>query len=110
MNFDTYKFTVEERFIRYVKIDTQSDASSPTCPSTEKQKDLLLLLVEELKAMGISDAAMDENGYVYATVPSNTLKKVPVLCFCSHVDTAPDCSGTNVTPQIHRKYQGNDIV
>lgn len=110
MNFDTYKFTVEERFIRYVKIDTQSDASSPTCPSTEKQKDLLLLLVEELKAMGISDAAMDANGYVYATVPSNTLKKVPVLCFCSHVDTAPDCSGTNVKPQIHRNYQGNDIV
>lgn len=110
MNFDTYKFTVEERFIRYVKIDTQSDASSPTCPSTEKQKDLLLLLVEELKAMGISDAAMDANGYVYATVPSNTLKKVPVLCFCSHVDTAPDCSGTNVNPQIHRNYQGNDIV
>jgi tripeptide aminopeptidase len=110
MNFDAYKFTVEERFVRYAKIDTQSDASSPTCPSTEKQKDLLRLLVEELKAMGIHDAVMDENGYVYATIPSTTEKKVPVLCFCSHVDTAPDCSGTNVKPQIHRNYQGGDIV
>lgn len=110
MTFTNYPFTVEERFIRYAKIDTQSDVTSPTCPSTEKQKDLLRLLVEELKQMGVSDAVMDDNGYVYATIPSNTTKKVPVLCFCSHVDTAPDCSGTNVKPQIHRNYQGQDIV
>lgn len=110
MLFNSYQFTVEDRFIRYAKIDTQSDAASPTCPSTEKQKDLLRLLVEELKAMGISDAEMDANGYVYGTIPANTSKKVPVLCFCSHVDTAPDCSGTNVQPVVHRNYQGGDIV
>jgi tripeptide aminopeptidase len=107
---EEYQYTVSERFIRYAKIDTQSDASSPTCPSTEKQKDLLRLLVKELREMGIKDAEMDENGYVYATIESNTSKKVPVLCFCSHVDTAPDCSGTDVKPQVHYKYDGKDIV
>ncbi|HRD37819.1 MAG TPA: peptidase T, partial [Bacteroidia bacterium] len=97
-------------FIRYAKIDTQSDPLSKTCPSTEKQKNLSRLLVEELKAMGISDAEVDEHGYVYATIPSNTSKNVPVICFCSHVDTSPDCSGTNVNPVIHKNYQGTDIV
>ncbi len=110
MNFSTYNFTVTERFVRYAKIDTQSDPTSPTCPSTEKQKNLGKLLVEELKAMGISDAVMDEHGYVYATLPSNTTKKVPTICFCSHMDTSPDCSGTNVNPVIHKKYNGGDIV
>ena len=110
MTFSNYTFTVADRFIRYAKIDTQSDVTSPTCPSTEKQKDLSRVLVEELKAMGINDAEMDEHGYVYATVPSNTDKIVPVLCFCSHVDTAPDCSGTNVKPIVHTGYQGTDIV
>lgn len=110
MNFNKYQFTVKERFIRYAKIDTQSDPMSPTCPSTEKQKDLLRLLVEELKAMGIQDAEMDDNGYVYATIVANTSKQVPTLCFCSHVDTAPDCSGTNVKPVIHEKYSGQDIT
>jgi tripeptide aminopeptidase len=109
MDFKQYNFTVKERFIRYAKIDTQSDASSPTCPSTEKQKDLLRLLVEELKQMGITDAEMDANGYVYGTIESNTDKQVPVICFCSHVDTAPDCSGTNVKPVVHEKYAGGDI-
>lgn len=109
INFSNYPFSVSERFIRYAKIDTQSDPESPTCPSTEKQKNLSRLLVEELKAMGIRDAEMDEYGYVYATIESNTQKNVPVLCFCSHVDTAPDCSGTNVQPQIHRNYQGQDL-
>ena len=102
--------TVLERFLRYVKIDTQSDATSPTCPSTEKQKNLSRLLVEELLEMGISDAHMDDDGYIYATIPSNTDKKVPVICFCSHVDTAPDCSGANVKPIVHKNYQGGDIV
>src|SRR6218665_1976711 len=110
MNFDQYDFTVTERFVRYAKIDTQSDPESPSCPSTEKQKNLSRLLVEELKQMGIPDAELDEHGYVYATIESNTDKKVPVLCFCSHVDTSPDCSGTDVKPVIHKKYDGKDIV
>jgi len=102
--------TVTERFLKYVKIDTQSDPSSTTCPSTEKQKDLGKVLVEELLEMGISDAHMDENGYIYATIPSNSNKKVPVICFCSHMDTSPDCSGKNVNPQVHKNYNGKDIV
>ena len=110
MNFTTYNHTVTERFIRYAKIDTQSDANSPTCPSTMKQKNLGKLLVEELLAIGITDAELDEHGYVYATIPSNTTKQVPVICFCSHMDTSPDCSGQNVNPVIHSSYNGQDIV
>lgn len=102
--------TVLDRFLRYVVIDTQSDPASPTQPSTEKQKNLGRLLVEELLAMGVSDAHLDEHGYVYATIPSNTDKRVPVICFCSHMDTAPDFTGTNVKPQILRDYRGGDIV
>ncbi len=108
--FSDYKFTAADRFFRYVQIDTQSDPQSSTFPSTEKQKDLSRLLVEELKQIGIADAHLDEWGYVFATIPSNTDKKVPVICFCAHVDTAPDCSGTNVKPILHKKYQGEDIV
>jgi tripeptide aminopeptidase len=100
----------KDRFLRYVQIDTQSDPNSPSIPSTEKQKNLSRVLVEELLAMGISDAHLDEFGYVYATVPSNTDKKVPVICFCSHVDTSPDCSGEGVKPIVHTNYQGKDIV
>jgi tripeptide aminopeptidase len=110
MNFENYKHTVTERFIRYAKIDTQSDPNSPTCPSTMKQKNLGKLLVEELLAIGIKDAELDEHGYVYATIPSNTMKNVPVICFCSHMDTSPDCSGENVNPMIHTNYDGKDIV
>lgn len=106
----SYPFSVTERFLRYVKIDTQSNPESPTCPSTEKQKNLGRLLVEELHAMGVQDAELDEHGYVYATIPSNTDKKVPVICFCSHMDTSPDCSGANVNPVMHANYQGQDIV
>ncbi len=102
--------TVTERFLKYVKIDTQSDPTSSTCPSTEKQKDLGRLLVEELLEMGITDAHIDEHGYVYATILSTTTKQVPVICFCSHMDTSPDCSGKNVNPQIHRNYDGKNIV
>jgi tripeptide aminopeptidase len=93
-----------------VVIDTQSDASSATCPSTEKQKDLGRLLAGELKAMGLVDAHLDEHGYVYATIPANTEKRVPVICFCSHMDTSPDCTGKNVKPQIVRNYRGGDIA
>ncbi|MGL4599834.1 MAG: peptidase T, partial [Bacteroidia bacterium] len=102
--------TVTERFLRYVQIDTQSDPNSPTCPSTEKQKDLGRVLVEELLAIGISDAHLDAHGYVYATIPATTDKAVPVICFCSHMDTSPDCSGKNVKPIVHKNYQGTDLV
>lgn len=103
--------TVADRFLRYVQIDTQADPNSNTIPSSEKQKNLSRLLVEELKDMGILDAELDEYGYVYATIPANTDKtNVPTLCFCAHVDTAPDASGTNVKPIVHPNYQGADIV
>jgi tripeptide aminopeptidase len=108
--FEQYKFTAAERFMRYVQIDTQSDPQSKTYPTTEKQKDLSRLLVKELQEMGIEDAHMDEWGYVYATIPSNTDKEVPVICFCSHVDTAPDASGTGVKPLLHKNYNGEDII
>ena len=108
--FDDYEFTVAERFLRYVQIDTQSDPLSNSQPSTGKQKDLSQLLVHELKEMRIDDAHLDEYGYVYATIPSNTIKKVPVICFCAHVDTAPDCTGTGVRPIVHKNYDGSNIV
>ncbi|TFF40376.1 peptidase T [Mucilaginibacter psychrotolerans] len=112
MDFNTaLTYTAAERFLRYVTIDTQSDPASPTCPSTEKQKDLGRLLVAELLEMGLTDAHLDEHGYVYATIPANTDKpEVPVICFCSHMDTAPDCSGTGVKPLVHRNYNGADII
>jgi tripeptide aminopeptidase len=106
----TFTHTVTERFLRYVVIDTQSDPASPTCPSTEKQKDLGRLLARELQAMGLADAHLDQHGYVYATIPANSDKPVPVICFCSHMDTSPDCTGTNVKPQIVRQYRGGDIA
>lgn len=105
-----YRFTVAERFLRYVQVDTQSDPHSTTTPSSEKQKDLLAILTNELLEIGITDANTDEFGYVYATIPSTSEKNIPVICFCSHVDTAPDCSGTNVKPIVHRNYDGGDIV
>ncbi len=104
------KFGTAGRLMRYVQVDTQSDPESKSSPTTEKQKDLSKLLTAELLAMGIEDAHMDEFGYVYATIPSTTDKDVPVVCFCSHVDTAPDCSGTNVKPMLHQNYNGGDIV
>lgn len=110
MSFDNYQYTVTERFLRYVQIDTQSNPFSASSPSTEKQKSLGKLLAEELKSMGISDAALDNYGYVYATLPANTTKNdVPVICFCSHIDTSPDCSGANVKPVVHKNYDGGDI-
>jgi tripeptide aminopeptidase len=106
----TFDHDVTARFLRYVVIDTQSDPASPTCPSTEKQKNLGKLLARELRDMGVLDAHLDEHGYVYGTIPANTDKTVPAICFCSHMDTSPDCSGENVRPQIVRNYQGGDIV
>jgi len=105
-----FSHTVTERFLRYVKIDTQSSHASTSYPSTEKQKDLGRLLVNELHEIGIADAHLDEFGYVYATVPSNTSRTVPVICFCAHMDTSPDVTGKDVKPQIVRNYQGGDIA
>lgn len=104
------KYTVAERLMRYVQIDTTADPNSTSVPSSMKQKDLSELLVQELKQMGIENAHMDEFGYVYASILSNSNKAVPAICFCSHVDTAPDCSGTNVKPILHQNWDGNDII
>lgn len=105
-----YHYSVAERFMKYVQIDTQSDPNSTSFPSTEKQKNLALILKNELVSIGLKDVELDEHGYVYATIESNTEKQVPALCFCAHMDTAPDASGTNVKPILHKNYQGQDIV
>jgi tripeptide aminopeptidase len=98
------------RFMRYVQIDTQSDPKSTASPTTEKQKDLSRILADELRAMGVNDVELDDFGYVYATIPATDNKQVEPICFCSHVDTAPDCSGTGVKPILHRAYDGADIM
>ncbi len=108
--FQDYIFSAAERFLQYVQIDTQSDPLSNTHPTTEKQKELSRLLTQQLLQIGLTDAHTDEYGYVYATIPGNTTKQVDTICFCSHVDTAPDCSGTNVKPIVHKNYDGKDIV
>ena len=105
-----FDYTAAERFLRYVTIDTQSDPDSPTTPSTEKQKDLGRLLAAELREIGLSNAAMDAHGYVYATLPANSGKAVPVICLCSHMDTSPDAPGAGVKPQVVKNYQGGDIA
>jgi tripeptide aminopeptidase len=105
-----YNFTVTERFLRYVQIDTQSDPAAACFPSTAKQLKLAELLVQELQAMGLTDAYTDTNGYTYATIPSTINQEVPVICFCSHIDTAPDCSGTGVKPILHKDYTGAPII
>ena len=111
MKIEDYQFTVANRFMEYAKIDTEADPNSTTFPSTLKQKDLGKLLVKELLAMGVEDAEMDEWGYVYATIPaSEGAEKVPTICFCAHMDTAPDCSGKDVKPILHKNYSGAPIV
>jgi tripeptide aminopeptidase len=108
---EKYKEILQERFFEYVKIDTQSDPNSNTFPSTEKQKDLGRFLVEELHSSGIENAFLDDYGYVYASISSNSTKtNVPTVVFCSHLDTSPDCSGSNVRPIHHQNYQGQDII
>lgn len=108
--FKDYKYTCVDRFLNYVQVDTQSDPNSETYPSTEKQKNLGRILVTELLEIGIKDAHMDEFGYVFGTIESNSDKKVPVICFCSHMDTSPDSSGENVKPILHKKYSGGNIT
>jgi tripeptide aminopeptidase len=104
-----YKFTCVDRFLKYVKYDTQSDDESKSFPSTEKQKILSKDLADELRKMGIEDAHMDEYGYVMGTLPSGTNKKVPAIGFISHVDTSPAVSGKDVNPVINKNYPGGDI-
>ena len=99
-----------ERFTSYVKVDTQSDESSETCPSTEGQWILLRMLVEELKSIGMEEVTIDDDGYVMATLPSNTEKDTPTIGFLAHVDTATDFTGKNVNPQIVENYDGGEIV
>jgi tripeptide aminopeptidase len=105
----TYNHSVAERLMRYVQIDTTADPESTTFPSSEKQKDLGRLLVQELLDLGIADAEMDEWGYVFGTVKGN-VANIPTICFCAHMDTAPDCSGTNVKPILHKNYDGTPIT
>ena len=103
-------YQVAERFMRYVQIDTTSDPNSSSFPSTAKQRNLALVLFEELKALGLQDVEIDEWSYVFATIPSNVPQPLPTICFCSHMDTAPDCSGTNVKPILHHNYTGAPIT
>jgi tripeptide aminopeptidase len=99
-----------DRFKQYVQIDTQSDASSPTVPSTAKQKNLGELLVQQLLEMGVEDAHMDDKGYVYATVPASAgAEDKPAVCFCAHMDTSPEYSGAGVIPTLHEDYDGGEI-
>ena len=98
------------RFFRYVQLDTQSDPESLTQPSTSKQLDLSRLLLDELKKLGLSEVELDDHGYLYASIPSNTEKSVPVICFCAHVDTSPDCKASDVKPILHQNYNGGDII
>ncbi len=104
------KEKLKQRLITYAKIDTQSDENSPTTPSTEKQWDLLRLLERELREIGMEDVELDENGYLFATLPANTNKDVPTIGFLAHVDTATDFTGSNVKPQVVENYDGGDIV
>ncbi len=99
-----------ERFLRYVKIDSQSDPESDKTPSTDKQWKIARLLRDELEAMGMQEVELDEHGYVYATLPANTEAEVPVIGFIAHYDTTPDYNGTGVNPQIHENYDGGPIV
>jgi tripeptide aminopeptidase len=108
---NNYTSTVESRFIKYAKIDTTADPTSTTFPSSEIQKDLGRELVQELKELGVEDAEMDEWGYVFGTLENNTGNKdLPTICFCAHMDTAPDVTGKNVKPIVHRNYDGNPIT
>lgn len=107
---EKYNFTSRDRFLEYVQIDTQSDPHSSSSPTTEKQKNLGKVLVSELQALGIENAHLDEHGYVYAHLDSTVSHEVPGLCFCAHMDTSPDCSGSGVKPIIHPFYYGQDLI
>lgn len=107
---ETYRNELVERFLSYVKIDTQSsEEGEGRCPSTDKQLQLARHLTEELKTLGLEEVEMDQHGYVYATLPANTKRNIPTIGFIAHIDTSPDCSGTNVRPRIIEAYDGSDI-
>ena len=110
MALENYEHTVLDRFLKYVEYDTQSDEDADTYPSTEKQKVLAQVLVEDLKGIGLSEVKMDEHGYVTATLEANTKRKIPTIGLIAHMDTSPDVSGKDVKAQIHENYQGGDIV
>lgn len=110
MMMTSQQIQIAKRFMRYVQIDTQSDPNSSSFPSTQKQKILLEILLDELVNLGIKEVQMDNYGYVLATIPANSPALFPTICFCAHVDTAPDCSGTNVQPILHESYNGGNIV
>ncbi|MFL0105424.1 peptidase T [Tenacibaculum maritimum] len=99
-----------DRFVKYVTVDTESDPNNPAFPSTEKQWDLAKILVEELKQIGMEDVTLDDNCYIMATLPSNLDYEVPTIGFVAHIDTSPDFTGANVKPQIHKNYDGKDIL
>jgi tripeptide aminopeptidase len=105
-----YTSSLVDRFFRYVQVDTQSDPDSLSQPSSSKQLNLSKILLDELNTLGLTDAELDVNGYLYASIPSNTEKKVPVICYCAHVDTSSDCKASEVKPLIHLNYSGEDIV
>ena len=104
------KNTIKDRFLKYVSIDTQSDESSETCPSTEKQLTLLRMLHNDMIALGLSEVSMDEKGYVMGTLPANNGKTGPVIGFVAHVDTSPDMPGNDIKPQIIENYDGGDVL
>jgi tripeptide aminopeptidase len=107
----SYQYSVESRFIKYAQIDTTADPNSESFPSSMKQKDLAKVLYQELIDLGLEEVELDEWGYVFATIPSNSDREnIPTICLCSHMDTAPDCSGTGVKPIVHRNYDGNPIM
>src|SRR5450432_1713134 len=108
--FTDYTSSIADRFCRYAEIDTQSNPASETQPSSSKQLDLSRLLKDELNKLGLTEIELDEFGYLFATIPSNTSKQVPVICFCAHVDTSPDCLATGVKPLLHKNYSGADII
>src|SRR5215467_5158510 len=99
-----------DRFCRYVRIDTQADETSGTYPSSPGQLELGRLLAEELRALGLRDAAQDEHGIVLATIPATQPSPAPAVAWIAHVDTSPETTGRNVKPVVHRNYDGNDIV
>lgn len=107
---DSYKYTAAERFLKYVQVETQSNPESNEQPTNPGELELARMLVEELHQLGISNAHVDKYGYVYATVAGNTSKQVPAICFCAHLDTAPDSSGSNVKPIVHKKYDGSQLI
>ena len=101
---------ITERFLKYVSFDTQSAEDAGTTPSTAKQLDLARYLRDELTELGLTEVELDENGYLYATLPANTTKNVPTVGFIAHMDTSPDCSGADVKPRIVKGYDGGDIT